>query len=67
MAMRSKKQFATRANISVRHLERLISAGEGPPIVRLGVRKVGIDDKDGEDWINSRRRIPPGFVGGSAP
>jgi hypothetical protein len=31
----TKKQFAERAGVSVRHLERLFAAGEGPPIVQL--------------------------------
>jgi predicted DNA-binding transcriptional regulator AlpA len=57
----SKKQFADRIGRSVRHLERLISEGEGPPIVRLGVRAVGIDEADGDAWIAARRKIPPGW------
>jgi len=57
----TKKQFAERAGVSVRHLERLFAAGEGPPIVQLGVRRKGIADDDGEMWLHSRRRVPPGF------
>jgi predicted DNA-binding transcriptional regulator AlpA len=59
----SKRQFAERIGRSVRHLERLISEGEGPPIVRLGVRAVGIDEDDGDAWLASRRVVPPGFKG----
>jgi predicted DNA-binding transcriptional regulator AlpA len=57
----SKREFADRIGRSVRHLERLISEGEGPPIVRLGTRAVGIDEDDGDVWIAARRRVPPGW------
>ena len=57
----SKKQFADRIGRSVRHLERLISEGEGPPLVKLGVRAVGIDEADGDNWIAGRRMVPPGW------
>ena len=48
--------------MSVRHLERLISLGEGPPLIRLGARKVGIADDDFDAWLASRRVVPPGFA-----
>lgn len=57
----SKKQFAKRIGRSVRHLERLISRGEGPPVVSLGKRAVGIPDDDGDAWLASRRKTPPGW------
>jgi predicted DNA-binding transcriptional regulator AlpA len=60
----TKRQFAERINRSVRHLERLISVGEGPPLVRLGTRAVGIDEGDGEAWIAARRVVPPGWQDG---
>jgi predicted DNA-binding transcriptional regulator AlpA len=56
----SKKVCAARAGMSERHLERLISLGEGPPIIRLGVRKIGIADEDFSAWLASRRVVPPG-------
>ena len=60
--MFSKKQFAKeRMNRSVRHLERLIAVGEGPPIIKLGQRAIGIDEDDGEAWLASRRVVPPGW------
>ena len=62
----TKKQCAKRGNMSVRHLERLISVGEGPPIIRLGVRKVGIADDDFDAWLASRRVVPPGVREGDA-
>lgn len=66
MPIKSKKQFAALHNMSVRHLERLMASGQGPPIVRLGVRKKGIDDEDGEAWIRSRKVVPPGYADVSA-
>jgi predicted DNA-binding transcriptional regulator AlpA len=62
----TKKQFAERIGRSVRHLERLISEGEGPPLVRLGVRAVGIEEHDGNAWIAARRVLPPGWQDGQA-
>lgn len=56
----TKKEAARRGSMSVRHLERLSSVGEGPPIIRLGVRKVGIADDDFDAWLASRRVVPPG-------
>lgn len=61
-----KKEFAERMGRSVRHLERMISIGEGPPIIKLGPRAVGIDEDDGDAWIASRRVTPPGWVEPSA-
>jgi predicted DNA-binding transcriptional regulator AlpA len=57
----TKKEFAKRIGRSVRHLERLIAVGEGPPTIKLGPRAVGIDDDDGDVWIESRRVLPPGW------
>lgn len=59
-------EFASRAKISRRHLERLIARGEGPPIIVLGPRRRGIADEDGDAWLRSRRRLPPGFKEGEA-
>ena len=61
----SKREFADRIGRSVRHLERLISEGEGPPLVKLGVRAVGIDECDADAWIKARRQIPPGWSDGA--
>jgi predicted DNA-binding transcriptional regulator AlpA len=57
----SKKQSAKRGGMSVRHLERLIADGEGPPLIRLGTRKIGIADDDFDAWLASRRVVPPGW------
>ena len=55
----SKKQLAEKIGRSVRHLERLISIGEGPTLIRVGVRAVAIDEDDGDAWIESRRVPAP--------
>jgi predicted DNA-binding transcriptional regulator AlpA len=62
----SKKVFAERMGRSVRHLERMIAVGEGPPIIKLGPRAVGISEDDAEAWLASRRVTPPGWVDSSA-
>jgi predicted DNA-binding transcriptional regulator AlpA len=59
----SKRKAAERDNISLRHLERLIANGEGPPLVRLGPRRVGIIEEDNDAWVRSRRSP---HVGGNA-
>ena len=60
----SKREAARRNNFSVRHFERLIAKGEGPPLVRLGPRRVGIIEEDNVAWVRSRRSVPPGFKEG---
>ena len=63
----SKKEFAEqRMGRSVRHLERMIAIGEGPPIIKLGPRAVGIAEDDGDAWLASRRVVPPGWRDSSA-
>jgi predicted DNA-binding transcriptional regulator AlpA len=62
----TKKEFAKRMGRSVRHLERMIAVGQGPPIIKLGPRAVGIAEDDGEAWLASRRVTPPGWVDSSA-
>jgi hypothetical protein len=57
----SRKKFCARAGISIRHLERLNALGEGPPLIQLGPRRVGIDDDDGDAWLAKRRVVPPGW------
>ncbi len=61
MILITRKEAAIRAAISLRHLERLIGNGEGPPIVRLGARRVAIAEADLDQWLASRRHVPPGF------
>jgi predicted DNA-binding transcriptional regulator AlpA len=55
----TKKAAAARASISERHLENLIAAGEGPPLINLGKRRLGIADNDLAAWLRSRRIPQP--------
>jgi predicted DNA-binding transcriptional regulator AlpA len=59
MQVLSFPEAAARSGIVKRTLERLIVAGDGPPVVQLTGRRVGILESDLEAWINSRRRLPP--------
>jgi excisionase family DNA binding protein len=61
-----KGQVAERLGCSVRHLDKLIAEGVGPPIIRLGARAVGIDEDDLNAWIAARRVIPPNWQAGQA-
>jgi hypothetical protein len=58
--------FRKRAGISVRHFERLRSEGRGPPTIDLGDRIRGLFDDDGDAWLASRRKAPPGWVDAAA-
>ncbi len=58
MQLITRKQAAERA--AIRHLERLIACGEGPAVIRLGVRRVAISESDFANSIASRRRPAPG-------
>ena len=53
MRVLSFPEFAKRAGFTVRTLQRLCACGEGPPIVRISKRRVGILDNDGN--VGSRR------------
>jgi hypothetical protein len=65
-AVRSFSEQAKLANMTLRHFQRLISVGMGPPIVRLFKRKVGVLDEDGDRWISELRQTPPGWQDGKA-
>jgi predicted DNA-binding transcriptional regulator AlpA len=49
-------EFAERNSISVTTLNRLIRRGDGPPVMKLGLRKRGIRESDGAEWQASRVR-----------
>ena len=66
MKLRTCKETAARDAMSLRHLQRLIAKGEGPPIIRLGERRIAIAEEDNDQWLASRRRLPPGFKEGEA-
>jgi predicted DNA-binding transcriptional regulator AlpA len=61
MKLLSKKELAERIGRTTRHVERLISGGEGPPVIKLGVRAIGFDENDVAAWIAARRKAPPGW------
>jgi predicted DNA-binding transcriptional regulator AlpA len=62
----SLDQAAMRAGIVRRTLERLLAVGEGPATIQISRRRVGVAEADLEAWLNSRRRVPPGFKSGEA-
>lgn len=52
----SLNEFAKRAGITRRSVERIIADGTGPAVIRLLPRRVGILEKDAQAWLLSRRR-----------
>jgi predicted DNA-binding transcriptional regulator AlpA len=66
MKLITRQEAAARASISLRHLERLIGNGQGPPLVRLGARRIAIVEADFEAWLSSRRQVPPGWEADAA-
>jgi hypothetical protein len=60
--VRRIKSFAKKIGVSQRHVQRLIAAGEGPVLTELGKRIKGVTDDDGDAWLASRRKLPPGWV-----
>ncbi len=59
MQVLNLNEAASRSGIVRRTLERLISLGEGPSLVRMSARRVGVLEKDLDDWIMTRRRPSP--------
>ena len=53
------KEAATQLRVSQRHLERLIHKGDGPPLVALGTRRVGIRFADLKKWVDDRTEPMP--------
>jgi predicted DNA-binding transcriptional regulator AlpA len=53
-------EFAARIGCSRRTIERAISRGEGPAITQVSERRIGVAEDDGDAWLSSRRRLPPG-------
>jgi hypothetical protein len=60
-------EAAARAGIVRRSLERLVAAGEGPPVVRISARRCGVLENDLNERLLSRRRVPPGYKPALAP
>jgi predicted DNA-binding transcriptional regulator AlpA len=53
-------EVARRCGTTRRNIERLNAAGEGPRLVQVSARKVGVIEQDFVDWLKSRRRAAPG-------
>jgi predicted DNA-binding transcriptional regulator AlpA len=49
-------QVAERAGTTRRNIERLNAAGEGPRLIQVSARKVGVLEEDFVAWLHSRRR-----------
>jgi predicted DNA-binding transcriptional regulator AlpA len=60
MRLITKREAARRATLSLRSLERRLAEGIGPAIIRIGPRRVGIDEGDFEAWLASLRSPAPG-------
>ena|SRR5947209_6581 len=60
MRILSYEECAGRTNLARRSFERLISRGDGPPVVHISLRRRGILEADLENWILARRRAAPG-------
>jgi predicted DNA-binding transcriptional regulator AlpA len=55
--VRSLKQAAAAANISVPTLRRMIREGRGPKTIRLSERRLGVRDRDFLVWLQSRQAV----------
>ena len=54
-------QIAERCGTTRRNIERLNANGEGPPLIQVSPRKVGVLESDFVEWLQSRRRPAPGI------
>jgi predicted DNA-binding transcriptional regulator AlpA len=52
----SKQEVARRLGCSERNVDRLITAGEGPPLIQISPRRVGVLTSDFDAWLAARRR-----------
>jgi predicted DNA-binding transcriptional regulator AlpA len=60
MRLITKLEAARRATLSPRSLDRRLADGTGPALIRIGPRRVGIDESDFDAWLASRRLPAPG-------
>jgi hypothetical protein len=56
--IRSIEQRAYEAGFHPDTLRTQIAKGEGPPVIRLSPKRLGIRDSDWDEWLNSRRVAP---------
>jgi predicted DNA-binding transcriptional regulator AlpA len=47
-------QWADLNSISYAHAKRLIASGQGPKLIRLSERRIGVREDHNEQWQNSR-------------
>jgi predicted DNA-binding transcriptional regulator AlpA len=52
--VRSVKDAASILGISYATLKRLLASGDGPKITRLTQRRIGIQDRHIEEWMQAR-------------
>jgi predicted DNA-binding transcriptional regulator AlpA len=60
MRVLNYEECAGRLGVVRRSLERLIERGEGPPVIDISPRRVGVLESDFEAWLMTRRRAAPG-------
>jgi predicted DNA-binding transcriptional regulator AlpA len=53
------KKIADRHGVSLRTLQRQLAEDDGPPVIQLSPRRVGIDEDDDDAWLASRRKPRP--------
>ncbi|MBF0562650.1 MAG: AlpA family phage regulatory protein [Alphaproteobacteria bacterium] len=56
----SLDEVAAETGLVRRTIDRLLAAGEGPSIIQLSARRIGVLDTDLTAWLQSRRRPAPG-------
>lgn len=54
----SLDEVAERLGVHRRTVERLIAVNEGPPLVRLTARRIGVMASDAQAWLDTRRTAP---------
>ena len=52
----SVRQAAEKVGLSVPTFRRVIAAGEGPPLIQLSTRRLGIRESDVTKWLDHRER-----------
>lgn len=48
-------QWCELLGISAATGRRILARGEGPPVIRLSERRIGIDAHDNDSWLSSRK------------
>ena len=54
----TETEAARRARLSTRTLQRLAETGQGPPRIRLGIRRVGYWRTDLDAWLRASTIAP---------